>query len=174
MIQRIGPAFGKDVRLYGHPGEMKKIDWNKLSEKWEIAQDVVYSHAGGRTLRLDLYKPKSAAGEKLPGLVFIHGGGWNSGNRKSIPAIFTAVPGYVKISVDYRLAGEASFPAQLRDCKTAVRWMRAHAEELNLDPGRIGVWGSSAGGHLASLLGTTEGIGEYEGEEYREFSSAMA
>lgn len=78
---------------------------------------------------------------------------------------FLAHQGYVTVSIDYRLAGEALFPAQIHDVKTAVRWLRAHATELVIDPSRIGVWGISAGGHLAGLLGTSSGIRELEGED---------
>lgn len=78
---------------------------------------------------------------------------------------FLARQGYVTVSIDYRLAGEALFPAQIHDVKTAVRWLRAHATELMIDPSRIGVWGISAGGHLAGLLGTSAGIKELEGED---------
>ncbi|ANE44966.1 hypothetical protein SU48_11470 [Deinococcus puniceus] len=78
---------------------------------------------------------------------------------------FLAGQGYVTVSIDYRLAGEALFPAQIHDVKTSVRWLRAHATELMIDPSRIGVWGISAGGHLAGLVGTSSGIRELEGED---------
>lgn len=82
-----------------------------------------------------------------------------------VATTFLARAGFVSVSVDYRLAPAARFPAQIHDVKTAVRWLRAHADRYNIDPERIGVWGVSAGGHLAGLLGTTAGQQELEGAE---------
>jgi len=79
-------------------------------------------------------------------------------------ALWLARKGYVVVSIDYRLSYEAHFPAQIHDCKEAVRWVRAHAEELGINSDAIGVWGSSAGGHLCALLGTSAGVKELDGE----------
>jgi acetyl esterase/lipase len=89
--------------------------------------------------------------------VWVHGGGWRNGSKDSgiVRLLPFARRGYVCASIDYRLSGEAIFPAQIEDCKCALRYLRAHAAELRLDPERIGAWGSSAGGHLVALLGTT-------------------
>jgi acetyl esterase/lipase len=101
----------------------------------------------------------------MPVLVFIHGGGWRGGTKEA--HVQQLVPfarrGYVCASIEYRLTQEAIFPAQIEDCKCAIRFLRAKAREFYLDPERIGVWGSSAGGHLAALLGTSAGIPELEG-----------
>ena len=106
-------------------------------------------------------------------MVFLHGGGWRLGSRRGAgPAYAGASPnpfelvaqsGIAVASVDYRLSGEAVFPAQLHDAKAAVRWLRARAGELGVDPDRIAAWGESAGGHLAELLGFTAGNAALEG-----------
>ena len=124
---------------------------------------------GARPLELDLYLPAEGT---APVVVFLHGGGWRLGSRHTAgPAYRGADPtpfeqvaaaGIAVASVDYRLSGEAVWPAQLHDAKAAVRWLRARAGELDLDSARIAAWGESAGGHLAELLGLTSG-GALEG-----------
>jgi len=99
----------------------------------------------------------------LPVILSIHGGGWSSGSKARSPAIRFAARGYAVASINYRLSGEAVFPAQIEDCKAAVRWLRANAVKYNLNPDRIAAFGSSAGGHLAALLGTSAGVAELEG-----------
>jgi acetyl esterase/lipase len=117
---------------------------------------------GIRQLELDLYLPPED-GDPAPVVVFLHGGGWRVGSRHSAgPAYRGASPtpferiaqaGIAVAGVDYRLSGEATFPAQLHDAKAAVRWLRARAGDVGIDPERIAAWGESAGGHLAELLG---------------------
>jgi acetyl esterase/lipase len=124
---------------------------------------------GARPLELDLYLP---AARLAPVVVFVHGGGWRLGSRHSAgPAYpgtsaFEAVAraGIAVASVDHRLSGEALWPAQLHDVKAAVRWLRARAGELGVDPQRVFAWGESAGGHLAALLGLTAGDPGLEGD----------
>jgi acetyl esterase/lipase len=126
---------------------------------------------GMRPLELDLYLP----GDGLaPVAVFVHGGGWRLGSRHTLgpayagrrPPPFEEVAraGIAVASVDHRLSGEARWPAQLHDVKAAVRWLRARAGELGVDPERVYAWGESAGGHLAALLGLTAGDRELEGD----------
>ena len=128
---------------------------------------------GIRPLELDLWLP--AVGDApSPVVVFLHGGGWRLGSRHSAgPAYAKADPGPFEqfaqagiavASIDYRLSGEAVWPAQLHDAKAAVRWLRARAAELTIDPRRIAAWGESAGGHLAELLGLTIDDPALEGE----------
>jgi acetyl esterase/lipase len=126
---------------------------------------------GARPLELDLYLP--AAGPS-PVVVFLHGGGWRVGSRHTAgPAYRGADPspfeqvaqaGIAVASVDYRLSGEAVWPAQLHDAKAAVRWLRSRADEVGIDPDRIAAWGESAGGHLAELLGLTRDDASLEGD----------
>jgi acetyl esterase/lipase len=129
----------------------------------EIQRDLVYKRINGRALGLDLYSPSKPSGP-LPVIIWLHGGGWSKGRKEGhSPAVTLVDDGYAVASVDYRLTGVAPFPAQIEDCKAAVRWLRANASKYNLDPDRIGVWGFSAGGHLAALLGTSGGVKELEG-----------
>jgi acetyl esterase/lipase len=126
---------------------------------------------GIRQLELDLYLPPEDR-DPAPVVVFLHGGGWRVGSRSSAgPAYAGSSPfeavaqaGIAVASADYRLTGEATWPTQLHDAKAAVRWVRARAGELGIDPGRVAAWGDSAGGHLAELLGLTGGDRELEGE----------
>jgi acetyl esterase/lipase len=107
-------------------------------------------------LLLDLAMPKTGNGP-FPVVVFLHGGGWSEGNRQEMNHFIEGVAGlgYVGVTVAYRLVPAARFPAQLEDCKAAVRWLRANAAKYRINPKRIGVVGFSAGGHLASMLGVT-------------------
>ena len=137
-----------------------------LPENVELSEGVEYGKVGERSLLLDLYKPKRQKG-KVPGLIFIHGGGWKSGGRQDYRVYTTwfAQQGYVAATIGYRLSKEALFPAAVEDAKCAVRWMRAEAESLGVDPDKIVVIGGSAGGHLAMMIGyspddkTLEGAG---------------
>ena len=124
-------------------------------------RSVVYGHASNRALTLDIFLPTDPEnGRKRPVVLFLHGGGWKVGDKSEVADyvdLYTTA-GYAVVSVNYRLSGVARFPAQILDCKTAVRWVRANAGTYGLDPQRIGVLGLSAGGHLAALLGTSEGV----------------
>ncbi|HUY32696.1 MAG TPA: alpha/beta hydrolase [Pirellulales bacterium] len=131
----------------------------------EFQQDVVYGNAAGEELTLDLATPKGIE-TNVPGLVFIHGGSWQGGDKIdfSEQAKEAAAAGYVAISINYRLAPKHLFPAQIEDCKCAVRWMRAKAAELNVDRDRIGAFGWSSGAHLAMLLGVMDSSDGLEGD----------
>jgi acetyl esterase/lipase len=127
-----------------------------------IHRDLVYKTVNGAVLTLDLFCPEKVSGP-APVIVWIHGGAWRSGGKRKCPAVALVPDGYAVASIDYRLSSTAPFPAQIEDCKAAVRWLRANAAKYNLDADRIGVWGMSAGGHLAALLGTSAGVPELEG-----------
>jgi len=141
----------------------------------EMRRDVVYGKGGGRDLKLDLFLPKKGSGQR-PAIVFIHGGGWRGGRRGQFyrQAAYLASKGYIGACIEYRLSGEAAYPAAVEDCKCAVRWLRANAKKLSVDMNRIAACGGSAGGHLASLIGVTEGAEELEGKGgHAEFSSKI-
>jgi acetyl esterase/lipase len=125
-------------------------------------QDVEYGEAGGKPLRLDIYKPVGPATAR-PGVFLIHGGGWAEGDKSSERGMAEGLTkaGFVAIAVGYRLAKDnaSRYPAQVDDVRRAVRWVRAHAVEIGVDPERLGAFGTSAGGHLAAILGTTEARG---------------
>lgn len=114
-------------------------------------RDQVFSNAGGKPRLADLYLPQGVRG-KIPVILWVHGGGWRLGDRRLAPELtrFFAQRGFAMISFDYRLSDEAIFPAQVDDVKTAVRWARSIASQYSLDPDRVGLWGSSAGGHLSA------------------------
>lgn len=121
-----------------------------------VHRDVPYVGGGHGRQTLDLYLPANAQG--LPIVIYIHGGGYRMGDKTEIVDVQVTdllEEGYAVASINYRLSQHAHFPAQIEDCRAAVRWLRAHAERYGLDPDRIGVVGTSAGGHLAALLGTT-------------------
>jgi acetyl esterase/lipase len=129
-------------------------------------RDLEYATANAKKLLLDIYVPKVQSTEThpLPLIVWIHGGAWQAGSKNNCPALRMTQQGYVVASISYRLSQEAIFPAQIEDCKAAIRWLRKHAAEYKIDPKRIGVWGSSAGGHLVALLGTSGGVKDLEQE----------
>ena len=131
----------------------------------EVRRDVIFGKGGGRDLKMHVVLPKSASERPRPAYVWIHGGGWQGGTKEG--GVRQVVPlvrsGFVGATIEYRLTGEAPFPAQIEDCKCAIRYLRAHAETYNIDPNRIAVGGSSAGGHLAALVGTSGGVEELEG-----------
>jgi acetyl esterase/lipase len=136
-------------------------------EKIEVQADVEYGKAGERSLKLDVIKPKVASDKPRACVVWIHGGGWQNGNKSSGVgrlAGLVATGDYVGVSVGYRLTDEATWPGQIHDCKAAIRWIRTNSKTLGIDPDKIGVWGSSAGGHLVSMLGTRGEVKELEGK----------
>lgn len=121
--------------------------------------DVAYVPNGHASQKLDLYLPAKPAG---PLLVWIHGGGWRGGSKANPPGLAMVGKGFTVASVEYRFSQDAIFPAQIEDCKAAIRWLRAHATEYGYDPKRIGVWGASAGGHLVALLGVTGQVRDFD------------
>lgn len=128
-----------------------------------VETGVEYSHPGDEHLLLNIARPKVAG--KSPAILCIHGGGFRAGKRESWDARCRkmAERGYVAVTVTYRLAPQHPFPAAIHDVKAAVRWLRANADRYQIDAGRIGVVGDSAGGHLAQFLGVTGGVDEFEG-----------
>lgn len=132
----------------------------------ELVRGVAFCQGGGRTLKLHIVRPKPQPAAPMPVVVWVHGGGWRSGNKEQGLAriIPLAQRGYLGVTVEYRLSQEAIFPAQIEDVKCAIRFLRAKAKEYGLDSEHIGAWGSSAGGHLAALLGTSGGVTELEGK----------
>lgn len=131
----------------------------------EIIKDIEFSPQN-KNLKLNLFKPREATAKPMPAIVYIHGGAWLRGNREWCnPGVNMFVKnGFLAVSIDYRLSQEAVFPAQILDCKCAVRFLRSKSREFNIDSDKIGCWGDSAGGHLCALLGTSAGVAELEGE----------
>ncbi|NOX57077.1 MAG: alpha/beta hydrolase, partial [Planctomycetes bacterium] len=149
----------------------------RLPKGLEFIPNIAYREGNSRAWRLDLVMPKDQEGPPRPALVFVHGGGWRSGDKRRgyflHGAIEYAQKGYVCITVNYRLSDEAPFPACVEDVKCAVRWLRAHAKKYHVDPNRIGGYGNSAGAHLVAMLGLVppeaglEGDGPYQDQSSR-------
>lgn len=143
-----------------------------------VTRDIPYREGESDAWKLDLAMPANFGSELRPALVIIHGGGWSMGS-KSVDVyqkmmVAYAQKGYVTINVDYRLTGEAGFPACIEDVKCAVRWLRAHAEELRVDPDRIGSYGHSAGAHLSLMLAMAPDSAGLEGDGgWDEYSSRV-
>jgi acetyl esterase/lipase len=133
----------------------------------DLERDITYCTVDGVELKMDLYFPESMDGP-WPAAVYVHGGAWQAGDKtagagyREVPEL--AAHGYLVASINYRLAPRYRFPAQIEDVKCAIRHLRAHAASYNLDPQRIGAWGSSAGGHLVALLGLTDPSHGLEGQ----------
>lgn len=144
------------------PQQRRRQAMERLEEHVLIKRDIVYGSDAPNSQNLDLYVPKDA-GKPLPLVVWIHGGGFVGGSKRPTPAVQLLDQGFAAASIQYRFLDTAPWPAQIHDCKAAIRWLRAHAKQYNIDPERIGVWGGSAGGHLAALLGTTNSNKDLEG-----------
>lgn len=144
-----------------------------VPEHIQLDRDLLFDTIDGHELKLDIAYPKKGK-EKLPAIVYIHGGGWEMGDKPTDRTLFFAENGFVCVAVQYRLSGVAKFPAAVHDCKTAIRWTRANAEKYGIDSDKIGVIGESAGGHLAALMGTSGGDTYLEGGgPHGEYSSSV-
>lgn len=128
-----------------------------------VENDVIFGTTGNRDLKCDVYRPP-LDGNNRPGLLIIHGGGWQSGDRSQLRyyGIQLARYGFVGMACEYRLSGEAPWPAQIHDVKAAIRWMRANANQLGIDEKKICVTGNSAGAHLSLMMGCDSA--EFEGK----------
>jgi pectinesterase len=142
-----------------------KIASVDLHKQVKAVMNITYCTVNGRPLLLDVFSPVKYKG-KLPAVLMIFGGGWRSGNRSMhIPmAKAIAANGYVVVTADYRLSTDALYPAAVNDLKTALKWMHANNEDYGINHNKIAVWGFSAGGQLAALLGTTNNSSLFKGD----------
>lgn len=165
--------MGKETGVF----DEYRADWE--AEKIDFYENVAYGTGGGHPIYLDLMIPRERTEKKSPVIIWIHGGGWSdprlTKKYRPINALLQACRmGFVCASIDYRLVTEAPFPAPIEDCKCAVRFLKAHAEELSINPDAIGVWGESAGGQLAALVGASFENPHLEGEGgWGEYSSEV-
>lgn len=155
IVLNLGLPTVAQVPPMGQPpgGKMPMADTTAIARK---RLNQAYAK-GSLAQKLDLFLPDKGEGP-FPLVVHIHGGGFMFGDKADgqlIPVLPALKRGFAVASINYRLSGEARFPAQIQDVKAAIRWLRAHAGEFRLDPTRIAVWGGSAGGHLAALAGTS-------------------
>lgn len=163
------PAFASPVAPAGDAPKTYPLQTIAFPGGVTMTEMVYRSLPGFRPLTLDLYQTSEKSFPR-PGLVFVHGGNWNSGDARhngtvgDFPGLLAslAAQGYVVASVNYRLSGEARFPAALQDVKSAISWLRGHGDEFNLDQTRIAIWGAAAGGHLAALAGVSCGVAALE------------
>ena len=123
--------------------------------------DIEYAKVGETSLKLDLHRPQ---GENPPLIVYVHGGGWRAGSKEDVPIADLYDKGFAIASVNYRLSTQAVFPAQVHDIKAAIRFLRAKAGLYHINASKIAIIGSSAGGHLAALVGVNNGNPELEGK----------
>ena len=151
------PAFAQPATT------QRQMPFGRVPEGVQAHRDLAYVADGHERHKLDLFVPEKADGP-LPLIIWVHGGGWQNGSKDGCPPLRSGYVGrgYAVASINYRLSQHAPFPAQIEDCKAAIRWLRAHAREYNLDPNRFGVWGSSAGGHLVALLGTSGDVKAFD------------
>jgi acetyl esterase/lipase len=143
----------------------------QLPEGTIVHRDIPYVSDGHERQKLDLYLPKSE--DKLPLIIWIHGGAWLAGSKDFMVPLEYLADGYAIASINYRLSQHAIFPAQIQDCKAAVRWLRDNAQKYNLDPNHFGTWGASAGGHLVALLGTAADVNGFDVGEHLSVSSRV-
>jgi acetyl esterase/lipase len=137
-----------------------------IPESVELVPDLPYAGSENPRQQLDLFLPRRRSGGPLPVIAYVHGGAWSMGSRlMARPEVVPLVASgdWAAVSIGYRLSGEVHWPAQIHDVKAALRWVRAHAKQYGLDPARLCAMGASAGGHLAALAGTTNGLVEVEG-----------
>jgi acetyl esterase/lipase len=127
----------------------------------QVSRDIEFAKVDGHSLKLDLYRPVGATSPQL--VVWVHGGAWRAGSKDGMPLGELVRRGFAIASVDYRLSPVAKFPAQVHDCKAAIRFLRAKAKQYGYDASRIGIAGSSAGGHLVAEIGVTNGHPKLEG-----------
>ncbi len=166
-------AFQESVKTEIHP--------DRYAEGYPpgilVHHEFIYGVDNGRQLEADIFTPMVIPDDPRPAIVFLHGGSWMFGSPSQFhthAAYLAEKYGFFAMSVDYRLSIEAEFPAALQDAKCAIRWLRSRAGDLNIDPDRIAVCGGSAGGHLSSMVLTTAGVEEYEGNGgYDDYSSEV-
>lgn len=134
------------------------------TDRVTIRENIVFGTGGGRDLRCDIFEPPASVKNGI-GILIVHGGGWSQGDRTQLRGygILLGRRGYTCVASEYRLTGEALWPAQIEDVKAAIRWMRANVTSLGIDPSRIVIEGNSAGAHLALLAAGTPGRAEFEG-----------
>jgi acetyl esterase/lipase len=132
--------------------------------RFTVLPDVQYCTGGGKPLLMDVFVPKHRTRTPTPAVLWIHGGGWERGDKNgNSGAQLLADEGFVTASLFYRLSGDSPFPADIEDCKCAIRFLRANAAKYGVDPDRVGVAGASAGGHLAELVATADQSAGLEG-----------
>ncbi|QDT55773.1 Carboxylesterase NlhH [Caulifigura coniformis] len=175
MRQLVWPLLGVIAALFSSrvAGQDQVAPMVKGSENFNVPY-VEFKYRQHERHRLNLVVPARVEGSRLPLVIWIHGGAWREGSKDVWhPARVMYDKGFAVCSINYRLSNSAPFPAQLQDCKAAIRWLRKNADRYGIDPDRIGVWGASAGGHLAALVGTTGDVAQFDIGENLDQSSSV-
>jgi acetyl esterase/lipase len=164
-----------DYAMNSSPPSQDRSSASTAPTEPTVLRDLPYVENGHARQKLDLYLP--AQGDMRPLIVWIHGGAFRMGSKEGSQHDIVPLPyvarGFAVASINYRLSQHAIFPAQIEDCKSAVRWLRAHARDYGLDADRVAAWGPSAGGHLSSMLGTTGATTEFDVGAHLDRSSAV-
>ncbi len=142
--------------------------YKQVPDSVEFIKDVEFGRGGDQPLRLNIARPRKRGDKPLPAVVYVHGGGWMMHDKDDSwftdKILYLAGRGFFAVSINYRLSGEAPFPAAIEDCKCAVRFLRANSEKYGVNPDKIGAWGESAGGHLVLLMATADEKAGLEGK----------
>ncbi len=168
-------TYNKLKKQYPHIQRVKPLVNPNIVQQFDVTYTTLKQGGNKRELKADLFYPKMINGN-LPAVIIVHGGGWRSGDKSMNTPLAQqlALKGYMVMSVEYQLSLEAKYPAAVHNLKAAVRWLRSQAGEYSLDENKIAIIGGSAGGQLASLIGTTNGNTEFEGSDgYEKFSSSV-
>src|SRR5690242_9446425 len=168
----IANEYAKQVKNYPFIQSVREIHYDQVTEE----KDIIYSKTKEKELKLDVFCPKEKTGGKRIAILFIHGGGWRTGNKAMHYPLLQRLSarGFVCISPEYRLSTEALYPAGVYDIKTAIRWIRKNAAKYDIDENKIVAAGHSAGGELAAFMGATNDMKGFEGNgEYKEYSSTV-
>jgi len=168
----ITSEFNKQLKNYPNLKMAEESHYPYINEE----KNITYCLTKERALKLDVFYPKEKTGRKRTAIIFIHGGGWRSGNKAMHTPLLQelAALGYVCITPEYRLSTEALFPAAVHDIKTVIRWVRQHTKNYDIDVNKIVAAGHSAGGELAAFMGATNGMPQFEGDGcYKKKSSIV-
>ncbi|MCM8535459.1 MAG: alpha/beta hydrolase [Lentisphaeraceae bacterium] len=141
--------------LFSSVNAQQKKKKQKLPKGVKKIANVKYTEAADKDMFLDLYLPEKKSDEKLPVIMWVHGGGWKNGSKERPKGLWLVKHGYAIASISYRLI-PAQWPAQINDCRSAVRFLKGNANTYGLDSNKITAWGGSAGGHLVAVLGTQD------------------
>ncbi len=159
-------SYSLEKELQKHRKNFPDLQLVKPADTPLVKQEknILFCITPERILRMDTYRP-AKKGRKRTAVIFIHGGGWRSGDKSMHAALLIrlAAQGYVCFSPEYRLSTEALYPAAIHDVKSAIRWVRAHAKQYRVEPDKLVIAGHSAGGELAAFMGSTNGNSSFEG-----------
>jgi pectinesterase len=172
-VDQEGIAKDSSYSVYGYyKKELEKYPFIKIAKKnfnanVKAKYNLIYKSIGKRNLKLDLFFPNSSE-EPIPIVIFIHGGGWRSGDKSFQHPLANevALQGFLCATIEYRLSPEAKYPAAVLDIKSAIKWLKKNAEKYNADSSKVILLGCSSGGHLAALCGVTDNIPKFEPSDY--------